>query len=96
LEAPASSIARSAADGSFGSPTGREGHCHALKSSSAMRAVVLDPSTPESFAGFEKATAKVSRCMECHVVTGEFYGFLGPQLPRNADGARLREPGVSR
>jgi DNA-binding Lrp family transcriptional regulator len=34
--------------------------------------VVLDRSTPESFADFEKAAAKVSGCMECHVVTGEF------------------------
>lgn len=34
--------------------------------------VVLDRSTPDSFAAFEKAVAKVSGCMECHVVTGEF------------------------
>lgn len=34
--------------------------------------VVLDRSTPESFAEFEKAAQKVSGCMECHVVTGEF------------------------
>jgi hypothetical protein len=33
---------------------------------------VLDRSTPDSFADFEKAAAKVSGCMECHVVTGEF------------------------
>jgi len=35
-----------------------------------MIGVVLDRSTPESFADFEKAAAKVSGCMECHVVTG--------------------------
>jgi len=34
--------------------------------------VVLDRSTPESFAAFEKAAQKVSGCMECHEVTGEF------------------------
>jgi DNA-binding Lrp family transcriptional regulator len=34
--------------------------------------VVLDRSTPDSFADFEKAAIKVSGCMECHVVTGEF------------------------
>ncbi len=34
--------------------------------------VVLDRSTPESFAAFEQAAVKVSGCMECHVVTGEF------------------------
>ncbi|MET0169666.1 MAG: Lrp/AsnC ligand binding domain-containing protein [Aliihoeflea sp.] len=38
--------------------------------------VVLDRSTPESFALFEKAVAKVSGCMECHVVTGEFDYFM--------------------
>jgi DNA-binding Lrp family transcriptional regulator len=38
--------------------------------------VVLDRSTPESFADFEKAAVKVSGCMECHVVTGEFDYFM--------------------
>ena len=28
--------------------------------------------TPESFTDFEKAAQKVSGCLECHVVTGEF------------------------
>ncbi len=38
--------------------------------------VVLDRSTPETFAAFEKAAQKVSGCMECHVVTGEFDYFM--------------------
>jgi DNA-binding Lrp family transcriptional regulator len=38
--------------------------------------VVLDRSTPESFAAFEKAVQKVPHCMECHVVTGEFDYFM--------------------
>lgn len=38
--------------------------------------VVLDRSTPESFAAFESAAQKVSGCMECHVVTGEFDYFM--------------------
>jgi len=38
--------------------------------------VVLDRSTPDSFADFEKAAIKVSGCMECHVVTGEFDYFM--------------------
>jgi DNA-binding Lrp family transcriptional regulator len=38
--------------------------------------VVLDRSTPESFAAFEKAAQKVPGCMECHVVTGEFDYFM--------------------
>lgn len=38
--------------------------------------VVLDRSTPESFAAFEAAAQNVSGCMECHVVTGEFDYFM--------------------
>jgi DNA-binding Lrp family transcriptional regulator len=38
--------------------------------------VMLDRSTPESFAAFEAAAQKVSGCMECHVVTGEFDYFM--------------------
>ena len=41
-----------------------------------MIGVVLDRSTPDSFADFEKAAAKVSGCMECHVITGEFDYFM--------------------
>ena len=41
-----------------------------------MIGVVLDRSTPESFAEFEKAAIKISGCMECHVVTGEFDYFM--------------------
>jgi DNA-binding Lrp family transcriptional regulator len=41
-----------------------------------MIGVVLDRSTPDSFADFERAAAKVSGCMECHVVTGEFDYFM--------------------
>lgn len=41
-----------------------------------MIGVVLDRSTPDSFADFEKAAIKISGCMECHVVTGEFDYFM--------------------
>src|ERR1700712_5332091 len=41
-----------------------------------MIGVVLDRSTPESFSAFEKDAQKVSGCMECHVVTGEFDYFM--------------------
>jgi DNA-binding Lrp family transcriptional regulator len=41
-----------------------------------MIGVVLDRSTPDSFAEFEKAVTKVSGCMECHVITGEFDYFM--------------------
>ncbi len=38
--------------------------------------VVLDRSTPDSFAAFERAVQQVSGCQECHVVTGEFDYFM--------------------
>jgi DNA-binding Lrp family transcriptional regulator len=38
--------------------------------------VVLDRSTPESFAQFEAAAATLSGCLECHLVAGEFDYFL--------------------
>jgi DNA-binding Lrp family transcriptional regulator len=38
--------------------------------------VVLDRSTPESFSEFEKMVTKVSGCLECHVVAGEFDYFM--------------------
>ena len=41
-----------------------------------MIGVVLDRSTPDSFADFEKAAQKVSGCLECHVVTGDFDYFM--------------------
>ena len=41
-----------------------------------MIGVVLDRSTPDSFANFEKAAQKVSGCLECHVVSGEFDYFM--------------------
>jgi DNA-binding Lrp family transcriptional regulator len=41
-----------------------------------MIGVVLDRSTPESFAAFEKAVQKVPGCLECHVVSGEFDYFM--------------------
>jgi DNA-binding Lrp family transcriptional regulator len=41
-----------------------------------MIGVVLDRSTPDSFADFEKAAAKVPGCMECHVISGEFDYFM--------------------
>jgi DNA-binding Lrp family transcriptional regulator len=38
--------------------------------------VVLDRSTPASFAEFEGAARKVPGCLECHLVAGEFDYFL--------------------
>jgi DNA-binding Lrp family transcriptional regulator len=38
--------------------------------------VVLDRSTPASFAEFEEAARRVPGCLECHLVAGEFDYFL--------------------
>jgi DNA-binding Lrp family transcriptional regulator len=51
--------------------------------------VVLDRSTPESFAAFEKAAQKVSGCLECHVVTGEFDYFMMVRTKDNESYNRL-------
>ena len=41
-----------------------------------MVGVVLDRSTPESFAAFEKAVAKLKFVLDCHLVAGDFDYFL--------------------
>lgn len=51
--------------------------------------VVLDRSTPESFAAFERAVHKVSGCQECHVVTGEFDYFVVVRTRDNESFNRL-------
>jgi DNA-binding Lrp family transcriptional regulator len=51
--------------------------------------VVLDRSTPESFAAFEKAVQKVHGCLECHVVTGEFDYFMLLRTRNNESYNRL-------
>ena len=38
--------------------------------------VVLDRSTPESFAAFEEAALKLSFIIDCHLVAGDFDYFL--------------------
>lgn len=51
--------------------------------------VVLDRSTPESFANFEKAVHKVPGCLECLVVTGEFDYFVVVRTRDNESFNRL-------
>jgi len=51
--------------------------------------VVLDRSTPESFSDFEKAVVKVSGCLECHVVAGEFDYFMLVRTRDNENFNRL-------
>ena len=41
-----------------------------------MVGVVLDRSTPDSFAKFEKAVAKLTFILDCHLVAGDFDYFL--------------------
>ena len=42
----------------------------------AIVGVVLDRSTPESFAAFESAAGKLSFVLDCHLVAGDFDYFL--------------------
>ncbi len=51
--------------------------------------VVLDRSTPDSFAAFEKAVRNVPSCKECHVVTGEFDYFMLVRTKDNESYNRL-------
>ena len=51
--------------------------------------VVLDRSTPQSFLDFELAVQKISGCMECHVVTGEFDYMLMIRTKDNQSFNRL-------
>lgn len=51
--------------------------------------VVLDRSTPESFANFEKAVQKVPGCLQCVVVTGEFDYFVTIRTQDNESFNRL-------
>ncbi|MEH0834576.1 Lrp/AsnC family transcriptional regulator [Pectobacterium cacticida] len=51
--------------------------------------VVLDRSTPSSFEDFEAAVQKISGCMECHVVTGEFDYMLTIRTKDNQSFNRL-------
>ena len=51
--------------------------------------VVLDRSTPESFAEFEKAIVKLPFVLDCHLVAGDFDFFLKIRVRDIADFNRL-------
>lgn len=51
--------------------------------------VVLDRSTPESFADFEAAAAKLPFVLDCHLVAGDFDYFLKIRARDIADFNRL-------
>lgn len=51
--------------------------------------VVLDRSTPESFAAFEAAIRKFSFILDCHLVAGDFDYFLKIRVKDMADFNRL-------
>tara|TARA_R110001592_G_scaffold308168_1_gene582164 strand:- start:1498 stop:1971 length:474 start_codon:yes stop_codon:yes gene_type:complete len=54
-----------------------------------MVGVVLDRSTPESFATFEAAIAKLPFVLDCHLVAGDFDYFLKIRVRDIADFNRL-------
>src|ERR1700736_3117664 len=51
--------------------------------------VVLDRSTPESFAAFEKAIASLTFILDCHLVAGDFDYFLKIRVGDMADFNRI-------
>lgn len=51
--------------------------------------VVLDRSTPESFAAFEAAVRKLRMVLDCHLVAGDFDFFLKVRVRDMADFNRL-------
>ena len=54
-----------------------------------MVGVVLDRSTPESFAEFERAVAGLPFVLDCHLVAGDFDYFLKIRVSDMADFNRL-------
>src|SRR5262245_30115520 len=54
-----------------------------------MVGVVLDRSTPESFAAFESAIRKLAFILDCHLVAGDFDYFLKIRVRDMADFNRL-------
>ncbi len=54
-----------------------------------MVGVVLDRSTPESFAAFESAVKKLPFILDCHLVAGDFDYFLKIRARDMADFNRL-------
>jgi Lrp/AsnC family leucine-responsive transcriptional regulator len=54
-----------------------------------MVGVVLDRSTPESFADFERAVAKLKFVLDCHLVAGDFDYFLKIRVGDMADFNRI-------
>lgn len=51
--------------------------------------VVLDRSTPESFAAFEAAVTRLDFVLDCHLVAGDFDYFLKIRVRDIADFSRL-------
>ena len=59
------------------------------KGALVMVGVVLDRSTPESFASFERAIAKLKFVLDCHLVAGDFDYFLKIRLRDMSEFNRL-------
>ena len=59
------------------------------RGSLVMVGVVLDRSTPESFAAFETAIKKLTFVLDCHLVAGDFDYFLKVRVRDMADFNKL-------
>ena len=62
---------------------------HVNRGTLVMVGVVLDRSTPESFAAFEKAITELPSILDCHLVAGDFDYFLKIRVQDIADFKRL-------
>lgn len=59
------------------------------KGALVMVGVVLDRSTPESFAAFERAIAQLDVVLDCHLVAGDFDYFLKIRVGNMEDFNRI-------
>ena len=59
------------------------------RSALVMVGVVLDRSTPDSFATFEEAITKLNFILDCHLVAGDFDYFLKIRVRDMADFNRI-------
>ena len=62
---------------------------HVARGALVLVGVVLDRSTPESFAAFETAVRKLPFILDCHLVAGDFDFFLKIRVRDIADFNRL-------
>jgi len=76
-------------DGVITSVRAHIGPAHVGRAALVIVGVVLDRSTPQSFAEFEKAVRGLDFVLDCHLVAGDFDYFLKIRVRDMADFNRL-------